>query len=149
MITTRRHYLGLFTALFILAQSANALAMNGREWIALSPDEKNFYLIGYRDAMGACSAFATPKLNSGTESVNSQCGKLVSWKENKAVGLVTKVGVIEFRDALDQFYIDATNCLILVPRALGLAFMKIIGTSEKELDEMLRFERDMASRIQK
>jgi hypothetical protein len=95
--------------------------------------------------MTFCPALATPKLNSGSVPANEQCRILLGTGDNKAVGLVLKVTPRQLQDALDQMYGDATNRLIGIPRALGIVFMRLTGSSDQEIREMLEFERAMAS----
>jgi len=141
----------ILLSVFVLAltPSARAAITDGNFWRTLSSDIKGAYLKGYIEAMTSCGAFATPKLNEGSEAINAQCGLLVGFKGNKAIALVTKVSPSQLNDALDQFYRDATNRLIPVPRALGVIFMRLTGSSERDLKEMTDFERALASGAQK
>ncbi len=132
-------------AFLVLTSSAYGGASDGNFWRTLSSDIKGAYLKGYIEAMASCGAFATPKLNAGSEAINAQCGLLVGSKGNKAMALLTKVTPAQLSDALDQFYGDATNRLIAVPRALGVIFMRLTGSSERDIEEMTDFERGLAA----
>lgn len=126
--------------------SGYAAVTDGNLWRTLSTDVKSAYLTGYVEAMASCSAFATPKLNGRPETANSECRLLVGVDNNKAIALVTRITKVQLRDALDQFYEDATMRLISVPRALGIVFMRLTGASEGDLREMIEFERALATR---
>ena len=76
-------------------------------------------------------------------------GLLIGFTGNKAIALVTTVSPSQLSDTVDQFYRDATNRLIPVPRALGVIFMRLTGSSERDLKEMTDFERALASSAQK
>jgi hypothetical protein len=95
--------------------------------------------------MAASGSFATPRANSGSFATNEECRKLLSTTENKVIGLVLKVTPVQLADALDQLYDDATNRLILLPRAVGIISMQLIGSSDEEVKRMLAFERAMAA----
>jgi hypothetical protein len=110
-----------------------------------SSEIKTGYLKGFLEAMASCSAFATPKLNGHSEPANSECRVLIGFIDNKVIVLVTKAGPSQLKDALDQFYRDATNRLIPVPRALGVVFMQLTGSSEQDLKEMIEVERALAA----
>jgi hypothetical protein len=119
---------------------------DGNLWRTLSADLKGWYLRGYIEAMASCAAFATPRLNGRPESANTECRAIVGERDNKAIALVTKVNPSQLGDALNQFYNDATNRLILVPRALGVIFMRLTGASEQNVKEITEFERQLATR---
>ena len=135
------------TVLLIAAIAAAQTVNNGNLWRTLSLQFKTAYLKGYIDAMASCSSFATPQLNEGSESQNNQCRALVGYRDNKAIALLTQVTPSQLRDALDQFYRDAANRLIAVPRAIGVIFRRLIGSSEQELREMIEFERSSAAAL--
>jgi hypothetical protein len=139
-------------ALAILALfpcSGYAVVTDGNEWRTLSPGVQSAYLTGYVEAIASCSAFATPKLNGRPEIENNACRLLVGVDDNKAIALVTRVTQEQLRDALNQFYADATVRLISVPRALGIIFMRLTGAPERDLAEMIEFERALAARTQR
>ena len=144
-----RTKLTVFSIIILLLTPLANAAMDGNYWRTLSADIKLAYLKGYTHAMASCSAFATPMLNDGSEAMNAQCGALVGFKANKAIALVTKVRPSQLSDAVDQFYRDATNRLIPVPRALGVIFMRLTGSSETDVQEMTDFERSLAAGAQK
>jgi len=131
---------------FVLSPTMAAGQSNdGNYWRTLDARSKGFYVLGFRDAMASCRAFATSKLNGGSLSANEQCRVLLGADDNKAIGLVLKVTPRQLQDALDQMYEDATNRLILISRAFGIVFMRLTGSSDQEIREMLEFERAMAS----
>ena len=123
-----------------------AAVTDGNERRALSPAAQTAYLTGYVEAMASCSAFATPKLNGRPDAENTSCRLLVGVEGNKAIALVTRVTREQLRDALNQFYTDATMRLISVPRALGIVFMRLTGSPDREVAEMIEFERGLAGR---
>jgi len=122
-----------------------AAVTDGNEWRSLSPAVQRAYLTGYVEAMASCSAFATPKLNGRADAENTVCRLLVGVDGNKAIALVTRVTRDQLRDALNQFYADATVRLISVPRALGIVFMRLTGAADRDVAEMIEFERGLAA----
>ena len=135
----------LACSLLLSASMAAGQPNDGNYWRTLDAQSKGAYVLGFRDAMASCPAFATPKLNSGSTVANAQCKVLLGTNDNKAIGLVLKVTQGQLRDALDQLYEDATNRLLLISRALGVIFMRLTGSSEQEIGEVLEFERAMAA----
>lgn len=132
--------------LVLLPCSGHAVVTDGNEWRTLSAEVQSAYLTGYVEAMASCSAFAAPTLNGRPETENSACRLLVGVDHNKGIALVTRVTREQLRDARNQFYADATLRLISVPRALGVIFMRLSGTPERDLAEMIEFERALAAR---
>lgn len=142
----RRARLCFFGMLFfIFGFLTPAAATDGNLWRTFSSEIKTAYLKGFLEAMASCSAFATPKLNGRSEAANSECRVLIGFGDNKAIALVTKVRPSQLKDALDQFYRDATNRLVPVPRALGVVFMELTGSSEQDVKEMIEFERALGA----
>jgi len=124
---------------------AEGQVVDGNLWRSLSADARTWYLKGYTEAMGSCASFASPPLNGRPESANSECRVLVGFKDNKVIALILRVTPSQLRDAVDQFYIDPTNRLIPVPRALGVVFERLTGSSEEDLRKMIEFERWFAT----
>lgn len=135
--------------LVLLPCSGYAEVTDGNEWRTLSPEVKSAYLTGYVEAMASCSAFATPKLNGRSETENGACRLLVGVDDNKAIALVTRITREQLRHALNQFYEDATMRLIAVSRALGIIFMRLTGAPQRDLTEMIEFERALAARARR
>src|SRR5687767_6821190 len=105
---------------------AVAQVTNGIEWRLMSPEQKAMYMIGFRDAIAACSAFVGPVFNDRSSETNRECRVVIAFPTNRAVALLTKVSPGQLSDALDQFYEDATNRLIKTPRALSVIFMRFL-----------------------
>ena len=111
---------------------AQAGQTDGNVWRTFDRASKGAYVKGFRDAMAACRAFATPKVNSGSLTANEECTVLMGTDDNKIVALILKVTPSPFATLSTSFI--KTRPTGSLPRALGVIFILVTGASAQRAE---------------